>query len=80
MKPIMQFGEAKDSVASVCVGDGFVVAGSVDGKLRRYDLRMGLIVQDIIGRMFIVLFSSPPPLALLYTRSFLHRHFSCIDD
>lgn len=71
MKPIMQFGEAKDSVTSVCVGDGYVMAGSVDGKLRRYDLRMGLIVQDVIGRMSTPILLFLPSLSLDRCVSFL---------
>ena len=50
-KPIMQWNEAKDSVASLWVGDGEVVTGSVDGRMRRYDLRMGQICTDVIGSM-----------------------------
>jgi len=50
----MVFEEAKDSVTSVLVskdsGEGEVITGSVDGKLRRYDLRMGMIYVDIIAQ------------------------------
>lgn len=45
----MVWDEAKDSITSLTVGDGEVVTGCVDGRLRRYDLRMGQIHVDVIG-------------------------------
>ena len=54
-KPIMTWEEAGDSVS--CVGvlggdEGWeVFAGGVDGRVRVYDLRMGLCFVDVIGRM-----------------------------
>ncbi|RVD81806.1 uncharacterized protein DFL_009653 [Arthrobotrys flagrans] len=48
-KPVMVWDEAKDSITSLTVGDGEVVTGCVDGRLRRYDLRMGQIHVDVIG-------------------------------
>ncbi|KAK6514055.1 hypothetical protein TWF506_008482 [Arthrobotrys conoides] len=48
-KPVMVWDEAKDSITSLTVGDGEVITACVDGKLRRYDLRMGQIHVDVIG-------------------------------
>ncbi|KAK6498667.1 hypothetical protein TWF481_011245 [Arthrobotrys musiformis] len=49
VKPIMVFEEAGDSITSLTVGDGEVITACVDGKLRRYDLRMGRVYVDVIG-------------------------------
>ncbi|KAK6523858.1 hypothetical protein TWF281_001825 [Arthrobotrys megalospora] len=49
MKPVMVWDDGKDSITSLVVGDGEVITGCVDGKLRRYDLRMGQIYVDVIG-------------------------------
>ena len=48
-KPIMTFDEAKDSVTDVVVCDDTIISGSVDGKVRSYDLRMGMCQVDVIG-------------------------------
>lgn len=48
-KPIMTFGEARDSVSSVAVRDGEIFAGSVDGRVRVYDLAMGCVDVDVLG-------------------------------
>ena len=49
-KPIQVLEEAGDSVTSVAANGWEIVTGSVDGKLRVYDLRMGLLSTDLIGR------------------------------
>ncbi|KAF2245971.1 WD40 repeat-like protein [Trematosphaeria pertusa] len=49
-KPIMTLDEAKDSVSDVAVFDAEIIAGSVDGRVRSYDLRMGMCQVDVIGR------------------------------
>jgi len=49
-KPLMVLGEARDGVQCVAVTGGEIVAGSVDGRLRTYDLRMGMVHVDVIGR------------------------------
>lgn len=41
--------EAKDGVSSVKVSDHEVLAGSVDGRVRRYDLRTGQLFSDYVG-------------------------------
>lgn len=48
-RPIMTFSEAKDSVSTVAVRGGEIFAGSVDGKVRVYDLAMGEISVDVIA-------------------------------
>ena len=49
-KPIQIFEEAKDSVSSVHVSGHEIAAGSVDGRVRLYDLRMGMMYVDVVGR------------------------------
>ncbi len=49
-KPIQVLEESKDSVSSLHVVGHEIVTGSVDGRLRLYDLRMGQVYVDVIGR------------------------------
>ncbi|KAM3074810.1 hypothetical protein ACMFMG_008224 [Clarireedia jacksonii] len=61
MKPVMVMEEARDSVSVVLAGKGGdegyavgggeweIVSGSVDGRVRWYDIRMGKIDTDVIG-------------------------------
>ena len=56
MKPIMVLEEARDSVSCVLAGQGAgkggeyeIVSGSVDGRVRYYDLRMGRLETDVVG-------------------------------
>ena len=48
-RPIMVLDEAKDSVSSLAVHDYEIFTGSTDGRLRKYDLRMGIMSVDVIG-------------------------------
>ncbi|KAG9193192.1 hypothetical protein G6011_03227 [Alternaria panax] len=48
-KPIMTLSDAKDSVSDVAVHDADILAASVDGRLRSYDLRMGMCQVDVVG-------------------------------
>ncbi|KAL8693480.1 MAG: hypothetical protein Q9218_001711 [Villophora microphyllina] len=48
-KPIQTLEESKDSVSSLHVLGHEIVTGSVDGKMRLYDLRMGMIYVDTLG-------------------------------
>ncbi|KAL9093629.1 MAG: hypothetical protein Q9159_000158 [Coniocarpon cinnabarinum] len=48
-KPIMMLDEAKDSVSSLAVHDHEIFTGSIDGRMRRYDLRMGMLHTDVLG-------------------------------
>lgn len=49
-RPIMVLDEARDSVSCVAVVGHEVMAGSVDGRVRVYDLRMGLVHVDVLAR------------------------------
>ena len=53
-RPIMVLDEAKDSVSSLAVHQHEILTGSIDGRLRKYDLRMGMVTVDVIGGMFSV--------------------------
>ena len=54
-KPIQVLEEARDSVSTLQVVGHEICTGSVDGRVRVYDLRMGMVYVDVVGRM------SPPP-------------------
>ncbi|XP_014813503.1 PREDICTED: WD repeat domain-containing protein 83 [Calidris pugnax] len=47
--PVQVLDEAKDGVSSVKVSDHEILSGSVDGRVRRYDLRAGQLFSDYIG-------------------------------
>lgn len=49
MKPLQVLSEAKDSVQTLVVRGPEIVTGSVDGRVRRYDVRMGKCVTDMLG-------------------------------
>ena len=59
MKPIQVLEEAKDSVSSLHVVGHEIVTGSVDERMRIYDLRMGMVFVDVIGRISSHLFFPP---------------------
>nr|XP_012297419.1 WD repeat domain-containing protein 83-like isoform X3 [Aotus nancymaae] len=48
-EPVQTLDEARDGVSSVKVSDHEVLAGSVDGRVRRYDLRKGQLFSDYVG-------------------------------
>ncbi|KAK9426494.1 hypothetical protein SUNI508_00021 [Seiridium unicorne] len=48
-KPVQILSEARDSVSAVVVSGADIVTGSVDGRVRTYDVRMGKCVTDVIG-------------------------------
>lgn len=50
MKPIQVLEEARDSVSCLAVWGHEIIAGSVDGRVRSYDIRMGRCVVDVIGK------------------------------
>ena len=52
-KPIQIFEESRDSVSSLHVLGHEIAVGCVDGRIRLYDLRMGMLYVDVIGRMII---------------------------
>ena len=49
-KPIQVLEEARDGVSSLHALGHEIVTGSVDGRVRVYDLRMGMMFVDVIGR------------------------------
>lgn len=48
-KPIQVLTESRDAISSVVVRGPEIVAGSVDGRVRNYDVRMGKCVTDVLG-------------------------------
>ncbi|KAH6987401.1 WD40-repeat-containing domain protein [Ilyonectria sp. MPI-CAGE-AT-0026] len=48
-KPIQVLTEARDAVTSLAVRGPEVIVGSVDGRVRSYDIRMGRCTTDVIG-------------------------------
>ena len=52
-KPIQVLEDAKDSILSVRVDGWEILTGSVDGQIRAYDIRMGTVYVDHIGRAYI---------------------------
>lgn len=48
-EPVQTLDEARDGISSVKVSDHEILAGSVDGRVRRYDLRMGQVTSDYVG-------------------------------
>ena len=59
-KPIQVLEEARDSVSSLHTVGHEIVTGSVDGIMRIYDLRMGMLFVDVIGCMY----SLPTPFCI----------------
>eukprot|EP00731_Ephydatia_muelleri_P018378 Em0011g418a len=47
--PVQVLNEARDSVTSVQLSSSEILTGSVDGQIRRYDVRFGKLVCDTIG-------------------------------
>lgn len=41
--------EAKDTISSVRVTDHEILSASFDGKIRRYDIRVGEVLTDYLG-------------------------------
>lgn len=48
-KPLMILSEARDSISALFVLDHEIVTGSIDGRVRSYDIRMGIMSEDVIG-------------------------------
>lgn len=48
-KPLMILNESKDGVTSVKAAGWEIFAGSIDGRVRTYDVRMGQVLVDVIG-------------------------------
>ena len=54
--PIQILDSAKDSITSVQSWEWQILSGSVDGGVRLYDVRMGSLVTDYLGRKLLVIF------------------------
>lgn len=48
-EPVQCLGEAKDSISSVRISDHEILSSSFDGKIRRYDIRVGEMYADYMG-------------------------------
>lgn len=48
-RPIQILDEARDAISAVVVRGAEIMAGSVDGRVRAYDVRTGRVVTDVIG-------------------------------
>jgi len=49
--PIQVLDDARDSITSIQIRNYEIITGSVDGKLRTYDLRAGQLFTDVVGRI-----------------------------
>uniref|UniRef100_A0A4W3HHP5 WD repeat domain-containing protein 83 n=1 Tax=Callorhinchus milii TaxID=7868 RepID=A0A4W3HHP5_CALMI len=47
--PVQVMDEANDGISSVKVSDHEILSGSVDGRVRRYDLRVGRLLTDYVA-------------------------------
>lgn len=48
-RPIQVLDDAADAISSVVVRGAEIVAGSVDGRVRCYDVRVGKVTADVVG-------------------------------
>lgn len=48
-RPIQVLDDARDAISSVLVRGPEILAGSVDGRVRAYDVRTGRVVTDVVG-------------------------------
>ncbi|KAI9828408.1 MAG: hypothetical protein M1832_002836 [Thelocarpon impressellum] len=64
-KAIMILDEARDSVSAVLVEGHEIISGSVDGRVRVYDLRMGMVYVDVVGQPVTSLTQTKDAAALL---------------
>ncbi|GAA5936128.1 hypothetical protein JCM1841_007060 [Sporobolomyces salmonicolor] len=72
--PIQTLEEARDSITSVVIRDHLICAGSVDGNVRTYDLRMGELRADFFDQPVTSLtLTSDASLALVSTLDSTHR-------
>lgn len=49
-KPLQVLEEARDSISSLKVEGWDIIVGCVDTMVRIYDLRMGIVCADLLGR------------------------------
>ena len=64
-RPIQVLEEARDSVSSVNVREHEIVTGCVDGRVRIYDLRMGMLYTDMLGSSVTSVFQTRDSNAVL---------------
>lgn len=48
-RPVQVLDDARDAISAVVVRGPEIIAGSVDGRVRGYDVRMGRVVTDTLG-------------------------------
>ena len=60
--------DAKDSVTSIHVTDHEVMTGSADGRVRRYDLRAGKLMCDLIGSKYVCQYLDTIVMSTLLTK------------
>lgn len=48
-RPVQVLDDAADAISSVVVRGAEIVAGSVDGRVRSYDVRVGKVTTDVVG-------------------------------
>lgn len=53
LEPVQCLNEAKDSISSVRISNHEILTASFDGKIRRYDIRVGEMYADYIGGKLI---------------------------
>ena len=51
--------DGKDSISSVQVTDHEILTGSLDGQIRRYDIRNGQMISDEMASMLICIIYVP---------------------
>ena len=60
--PIQILPEAQDAVNSIALDQPYIVSGSMDGSVRTYDVRKGIMTSDYVGRKAL----NPSPLVSLF--------------
>ena len=66
-KPIQILDEARDSISTLSILEHEIISGSVDGRVRSYDMRMGMVHVDFIGRI-------SPTFTHLQPKSLIHAN------
>ncbi|KAJ2839147.1 hypothetical protein J3B02_006323, partial [Coemansia erecta] len=57
--PLQVMDDARDGIASVVMTDTEIIAGSVDGSVRTYDMRVGKLITDFLGEPVVSLCVCP---------------------
>ena len=60
--PIQILPEAQDAINSIALDQPYIVSGSMDGSVRTYDVRKGIMTSDYVGRKAL----NPSPLVSLF--------------